>query len=65
MYKLFGQKRELDAIKTVCDNCGCQVSKGTLSIHKRRFYCQVYNMETKPYVEDWLINQYYDKMLYE
>ena len=59
------KKKERDAIKTVCDNCGCDVNKGTLSIHKRRFYCQVYNMETKPDFEEWLINQDYDKMLYE
>ena len=59
------KKKEKDAVKTECDNCGCTVSKGTLSIHKRRFYCQVYNMETKPYFEEWLINQDYDKMLYE
>ena len=59
------KKKERDAIKTVCDNCGCDVNKGTLSIHKRRFYCQVYNMETKPDFEEWLINQDYDKILYE
>ena len=39
--------------------------KGSLSIHKIRFYCQVYNMETKPYFEEWMINQDYDNMLYE
>ena len=49
----------------LCDNCGCQVSKGTLSIHGIRFYCQVYNMETEPYFKDRLINQGYDNMLYE
>ena len=49
----------------MCDNCGCDVNKGTLSIHKRRFYCQVYNMETKPDFEEWLINQDYDNILYE
>ena len=49
----------------LCDNCGCDVNKGTLSINKKRFDCQVYNMETKPYVEEWLIHQDYDKMLYE
>ena len=53
------------AIEVVCDNCGCHVNKGSISIHKIRFYCQVYNMETKPNFEEWLINQDYDKMLYE
>ena len=41
-------KKERDAIKTVCDNCGCNDNKGTISIHQRILYCQVYNMETKP-----------------
>ena len=49
----------------MCDNCGCHVNKGSISIHKRRFYCQVYNMETKPGFEEWLMNQDYDKMLWE
>ena len=53
------------AKKVVCDNCGCHISKGSRSIHKRRFYCQTYYMETKPAFEEWLINQDYDKMLYE
>ena len=35
-------KKERDAIKTVCDNCGCHVNKGSISIHKRRLYCQFY-----------------------
>ena len=39
--KCLGKKKERDAIKTVCDNCGCDVNKGTLPIHKKRFYCQV------------------------
>ena len=52
-------------IEVVCDNCGCHVNKGSISIHKRRFYCQVYNMETKPDFEEWLINQDYNKMLHE
>ena len=59
------KEKERDGIKTVCDDCGCDVNKGTLSIHKRRLYCQVYNMGTKPYFEEWLIHQDYDKMLYE
>ena len=59
------KKKEKDAVKTECGNCGCTVSKGTLSIHKRRFYCQVYNMEPKPDFEEWLINQGYDNMLHE
>ena len=61
------KKKERDDIKTVCDNCGCDVNKGTLSIHKRRFYChcQVYNMETKPDFEEWLTNQDYDKTSFE
>ena len=59
------KKKERDAIEVVCDNCGCHVNKGSISIHKRRFYCQVYNMETKPGFEEWLMNQDYDKMLWE
>ena len=31
---------------------------------KEGFHCQVYNMETKPDFEEWLIHQDYDNMLY-
>ena len=57
--------KEYKAIEVMCDNCGCHVNKGSISIHKRRFYCQIYNMETKPNFEELLIHQDYDRMLYE
>ena len=59
------KKKERDTTKAVCDDCGCHVTKGSLSIHKRQLYCQVYDMETKPDFEEWLTNQEYDQMLYE
>ena len=52
-------------IEVVCGNCGCHVNKDSISIHKNICYCQVYNMETKPDFEEWLINHDYNTLVYE
>ena len=59
------KKKERDAINIVCDNCGCTRNKGSMSLHKRRYYCLTYNLETKPEFEDWLMEQDYDTLLWE
>ena len=40
------QDRNKDTIK--CDNCGECVQKNTLSIHKRRWWCQTHGLTPKP-----------------
>ena len=59
------KKHKQDAIKTVCDNCGCELNKGKLSIHNIRYACQVHNLETKPDFEDWLRHHEYHTLLWE
>ena len=59
------KKQKQDAIKTVCDNCGCELNNGQLSIHKRIYYCQVHNVEIEPDFEDWLMHHDYHTLLWE
>ena len=60
------QKRlDWNVTMTTCKNCGDCVQKNTLSIHRRRFWCQTHNMIPKPDFEEWLQNQEYDKLLWE
>ena len=49
----------------MCGNRGCEFNKGQLSIHKRIYYCQVHNLETKPAFEDWLMHHDYHTLLWE
>jgi len=53
------------AQEITCDNCGCVRNKGSISIHKRRYYCLTYNLKDKPDFEDWLMEQDYDTLLWE
>ena len=55
-------KNERDAIDTSCDNCGCVRNKGSISVYNRRHYCLTYDMENKPDVEKWLMEQEYDTL---
>ena len=48
-----------------CERCGEIRSRGSLSIHKRRYFCMTYNMEKKPEFEDWLMDQDYEKLVWE
>ena len=59
------KKKERDAIETVCDNCGSELNKGQLSIHKRIYACQVHKLQTKPAFEDWLMDHDYHTLLWE
>jgi len=49
----------------VCENCGCVRNGKSIAIHKRRYYCQTYNMEEKPDFEIWLKAQNYAKLPWE
>ena len=51
--------------EVMCENCGCVRNKGSMSIHKRRYYCLTYNLDNKPDFEDWLMEQDYDTLLWE
>ena len=48
-----------------CDNCGSVRNKGSISIHKRRYYCLTYNLQDKPDFEDWLMEEDYDTLFGE
>ena len=48
-----------------CDNCGERTTNNCKSIHKRRFWCQTSQMNPRPSFEEWLMEQDYDKLLWE
>ena len=48
-----------------CDHCGDRTTRICKSIHKRRFWCQTSGMNPRPDFEEWLIEQDYDKLLWE
>ena len=48
-----------------CENCGSTRNKGSMWLHQRRYYCKTYHMETKPSLEEWVINQDYDTLLHQ
>ena len=56
-------KCRLRSRQQTCDNCGCLRNKKSSSIHKRRYYCQTFQLEDKPDFETWLKSQDYDKLL--
>ena len=49
----------------ICDHCGDRTTKNCKSIHKRRFWCQTSQMNPRPTFEEWLVEQDYDKLLWE
>jgi len=49
----------------ICDRCGDRTTKNCKSIHKRRFWCQTSQMNPRPIFEEWLVEQDYDKLLWE
>ena len=51
--------------ETTCDHCGQRTTKNCKSIHKRRFWCQTFGMNPRPDFEEWLMEQDYDKLLWE
>ena len=59
------KRTEYNSQEVICDNCGCAQHKGSLSVHKRRYGCQTHHLKNKPDFEDWLMEQDYDKLLWE
>ena len=51
--------------ETKCDHCGERTTNNCKSIHKRRFWCQTAQMNPRPSLEEWLVEQDYDKLLWE
>ena len=49
----------------ICEHCGDRTTKACNSIHKRRFWCQTSQMNPRPTFEEWLVEQDYDKLLWE
>ena len=49
----------------ICEQCGNRTTKNCKSIHKRRFWCQTSQMNPRPNFEEWLVEQDYDKLLWE
>ena len=48
-----------------CDKRGERTTKNCKSIHKRRYWCQIYGMNPRPNFEEWLKEQGYDTLLWE
>ena len=48
-----------------CDHCGERTTKNCKSIHKRMFWCQTSQMNPRPNFEEWLVEQDYDKLIWE
>ena len=51
--------------ETICEHCGDRTTKSAKSIHKRRYWCKISNLEVKPTFEDWLMKQDYNTLLWE
>ena len=49
----------------VCENCGCVRNGKSIAIHRRRYFCQTFNLEEKPDFETWLKAQNYAKLPWE
>ena len=49
----------------ICDHCGDRATKNCKSIHKIIFWCQTSQMNPRPIFEEWLVEQDYDKLLWE
>ena len=49
----------------ICEHCGYRTTKNCKSIHKRRFWCQTSQKNPRPTFEEWLVEQDYDKLLWE
>ena len=49
----------------ICDHCGDRTTKNCKSINTRRFWCQTSHKNPRPTFEEWLVEQDYDKLLWE
>ena len=49
----------------ICEHCGDRTTKNCKSIHKIIFWCQTSQMNPRPIFEEWLVEQDYDKLLWE
>ena len=59
------KRQQWNAHVVTCNNCGEQVTKNTLSIHKRRYWCKTSHLLERPNFEEWLTEQDYDTLLWE
>ena len=57
--------QECNEILITCSNCGEEVTNNTLSMHKRRYWCKTHHLNERPEFEEWLMEQDYDKHVWE
>ena len=58
-------RQQCNEMLITCNNCGEEVTKNTLSLHKRRYWCKTHHLKERPEFEEWLMEQDYDKLLWE
>ena len=59
------KRKHWNGMLVTCSNCGETHTKNTLSLHKRRYWCQTYHLKNRPDFEHWLVKQDYDTLLWE
>ena len=48
-----------------CSNCNGQVTKNTLPLHKKRYWCKTHHLCERPVFANLLMEQEYDTLLWE
>ena len=59
------KRKQWNGMLVTCSNCGEEHTKNTLSLHKRRYWCKTHHLSERPKLEDWLMEQDYDTLLWE
>ena len=58
-------RQQWNGMLMTCSNCGEEVTKNNLSLHKRRYWCKTHHLNERPDFEEWLMEQEYDKLVWE
>ena len=58
-------RQQWNGMLITCSNCGEEVTKNTFALHKRRYWCKAHHLNERPEFEEWLVEQDYDKLLWE